>query len=78
MSPALYRTRCLLCGATLAVAGGKATHCKRCRTETCAGCKHPLSKHRFYSEGGTNRHGSRLVCVVDNCYWSECRGDVEN
>lgn len=41
--------------------------------EKCLGCGHALSKHRHYANGGRNRHGSTLVCSVDNCAWTECR-----
>lgn len=40
--------------------------------ERCVGCGHALSKHRRYIHGGVNRHGSPLVCTVDNCQWTEC------
>ena len=45
-------------------------------TTRCAGCGHPLSKHRHYVRGGVNRHGSTLVCSVNNCMWTECRETV--
>ena len=39
----------------------------------CTGCGHRLRQHRRHTHG-TNRHGSRWVCTVDNCRWTECRG----
>ena len=43
-------------------------------TRKCVGCGHPLGKHRHYIRGERNRHGSTLVCSVDNCGgWTECR-----
>ena len=45
--------------------------------DRCLGCGHLLSKHREYIDGGTNRHGSRLVCTVDKCAWQECRAPKE-
>jgi hypothetical protein len=39
----------------------------------CAGCGHSLTRHRLSAEGRVNRYGSRLVCTVDNCVWTECR-----
>jgi hypothetical protein len=39
----------------------------------CAGCGHTLNRHRLYANNGRNRHGSPLVCTVDNCAWMECR-----
>ena len=59
--------------ATLPVADGRIKYCTRCETTPCPGCKHWLSKHRRYANGGRNRHGSTLVCTVDNCAWTECR-----
>jgi hypothetical protein len=41
--------------------------------QRCAGCGHRQFQHRRYMHG-TNRHGSRWVCTVDNCPWTECRG----
>ena len=43
------------------------------RPEKCRGCGHRLAQHRLYVDGGMNRHGSRLVCIVENChYWQDC------
>jgi hypothetical protein len=42
-------------------------------TDRCAGCGHQIRQHRLYANLGVNRHGSRLVCTVDNCAWTECR-----
>lgn len=41
--------------------------------EKCRGCGHRLSRHTRYADGGKNRHGATIVCVVDNCHWTECR-----
>jgi len=46
----------------------------RAKSSCCRGCGHPLKKHRLYTGMGVNRHGSRLVCIVDNCQlWKDCR-----
>ena len=43
------------------------------RPEKCLGCGHRLLQHRLYADSGMNRHGSRLVCIADNChYWQDC------
>jgi hypothetical protein len=47
---------------------------KKKRDGYCQGCGHRLNQHREYAKGITNRHGCRLVCIVDNCQlWQECR-----
>ncbi len=74
MSPAIGSGKCSLCGKSLPVVGGRDDRCLDCRVEArCAGCGHHLSKHSLYANGGVNRHGSRLVCSVDNCHWQSCR-----
>lgn len=34
-------------------------------------CSHARKEHVKYRDG-TNRKGSRYVCTVDNCAWTEC------
>jgi hypothetical protein len=43
----------------------------------CDGCGHRADQHRQYTNHGVNRHGSRWVCIVDNCRWTECRFNGE-
>jgi hypothetical protein len=50
---------------------------KKKRQGKCKGCGHSLERHREYAGNGRNRHGSRLVCIADNCTaWTECRGEA--
>ena len=43
---------------------------------SCRGCGHALSKHRYYVRGGVNHRGAHIVCIVDNCAFTECLDPV--
>jgi len=47
---------------------------KKQKAAYCTGCGHRLDKHRTYANNGANRHGCRLVCIVDGCgLWNQCQ-----